>query len=104
MELLRSILVLIATLGLLWVLTHIARLVWHEGWRMSLLLALLLLGVLVWLVTEALSALDAISLAGMVAAWVIVGCAAILILLRLSRWARDEVAPSALRDLKHWIA
>jgi hypothetical protein len=83
MEILRSVLVLTAAFGLLFVLTHIARELWHVGWRLSILHALVGLGGLVWLVTEALSALHAISLLWVGAAWLVVLCAAAFVLQRL---------------------
>src|SRR5512135_1435327 len=96
LEILCSILVLAATFGLVWVLTHIARALWQGGWRLSLLQALVILGALVWIVTEALSVLNAISLVGMLAAWTLVWIAAVLILRRVSVGARSE-APSSAR-------
>jgi hypothetical protein len=101
MELWRSILTLWGCCGLILLVAYIMRLLLHADWRLAVLAALVVLGGLVWLFTETLSAVGALSLRGLVIAWGTTALAAGVIAGRLRAVSGQRVTRARPPVLRH---
>lgn len=100
----RPILVLASAGGLLLIGAFVIRSAFREGRRLAILEAGVILGTLVWLITEALSAFKAITVAGLAVSWGIAGCVAIIgLALAITNPTRREHVSKELEEFRRTV-
>jgi hypothetical protein len=87
----RSVLILIAGGGLFSIVAYDLRVVFNQSLRLAIIEAFVVLGVLLWFITEALGAFRAITLIGLAVSWGIAGFGAAVIAARVSRGSLRKI-------------